>query len=97
MCLVPIYVESNPIPMLTSTVGIFGRIRGKGFDINTNEDQEYESYLFVNVKKCFFNDFFNNNKASYLTSLFCTAEQKLFEGIVNSNKVKKIKELYKLL
>lgn len=40
----------------------------------------------MNVEKCFFNDFFQKNGASYLTGLFCNAERKMMLSIT-PNKV----------
>lgn len=43
------------------------RLRGKTFTGELLDDSTFNSFLFVNVKKCFFNDFFTKNGASYLT------------------------------
>ena len=75
----PLYVRTNPIPSLRGIFETESRMRGDGFDWEVHEDAMFKSFMSANVKKCFFNDFFRKNGASYLTGLFCTAEQRMFE------------------
>jgi len=77
ICL-PLYVKTNPIPALRGIFETEARMRGDGFDWELHEDAMFKSFMNANVKKCFFNDFFRKNGASYLTGLFCAAEQRMF-------------------
>ena len=81
----PLLVSDNSLAVLSSNLKILARLRGESFDFEFVEDNCWQSFLYMNVRKCFYHDFFNKNGASYLTGIFCAAEMQMLSGI-NANK-----------
>lgn len=73
--------KPNPNDVLFPLLKTWCRTRGEGFSHELLLEKQLHSVLVLNVRECFYYNFFKNQKMEYLTKIFCSAEQRLMEDL----------------
>lgn len=64
--------EKQALPVAGTVTNRLSRaLLGPTFHYSVAKDEEYESEVRVTVSKCFFKDFFEQQKLPFLSTLFC--------------------------
>jgi len=79
--LAPFYLYRNTLLSLDRNLRRHSRALGRGFEVYFTSDHKFGSILIINVRKCFFYNFFKKNNATILTSLFCALDSR-WENVI---------------